>query len=173
MTQRPLTVFVATYASIDLAADDLACVRRLQRDGVIAPNDSTVIARDAGGAGNLVVRRDAAPESNAAVQGRQAVEWVLEVLLAPSRPAGSHDGVDGNDGRGGDPAPAWMLEDDVHELQEQLALASAAVVVVGGAEMTAMLRVALARATSLLGMKLTAEGERLAQRPPATAAVHA
>jgi len=155
MRPGSVVIYIATYASVDRATDDLACVRRLQRDGVIAPDDSTVIAREAAG---WVVRRDASDHRDGFAPGQQAVDRVVHLLFPVALSNRSaHDSPDGSA-----PAPAWMLDDELDELREQLAFASAAVIVVGGVQLAPVVRVALARATSMLDLNLTAEGARLA-----------
>lgn len=151
-----MVVYVASYASVDRATHDLACVRRLQRDGVISPDDSTVITRDAA---EWVVQRDASQRGDTWIMGQQAVDRVLGLLFPPPQPSSAaHDSIDSSAA-----APAWMLDDEVGELRDELAAASAAVVVVGGMQLAPLVHVALARASSMLDVQLTAEGTRLAQ----------
>ena len=155
MMQEPAVVYVATYASADRATDDFACVQRLQRDGIIAPQDSAVIARETG---DWAVHRSTSTHPDTLSPTHRLVGWVLSLLVPPPLPTTRGDGGDC------DPAPAWMLDGDVSELREQLADAHAAVVVVGVGTLAPALQVALARATSLLDMRLTADGTQRADR---------
>jgi hypothetical protein len=163
MTQGTVVLYVATYSSEDVAGDDLACVRRLQRDGVLAVDDSTVIARDA--AGDWSVRRDARSRNDAPAQGRQTIDWMLRALF-PLRQQPTAGDEGGSDVR--QAAATWMLDDEVRELREHLEQETAAVLVVGAAKTGPVLAVALARASNMLARDLTAAGTRLVYELPTT-----
>jgi uncharacterized membrane protein len=157
MAPTPLVVYVATYESVDQAEDDFAGVRRLQRDGVIAPRDHAVIARDAG---DRALRRNATLQTNAEAGTEQLVDWVLGLLFPVSLSGDAERDLAARSVTSD--VPAWMLDEDVQDCREQLASATAAVVVVGALKLAPALRVALARATTMLDKHLTADGDRLA-----------
>ena len=163
MSDKPIFVFVATYASADGARQDYQAVKQLYRDGVVGTYDAAIISKDADRTVHVSEREK--PTEYGAWAGL-AVGALIGLFFPPymiyeAVAAGALVGA----GTGAliGHAYAGLPRDDMKQIGQLLNEGTAALVVVGESELQQAIRGAVRRATKQFETQLSADTKQFNQ----------
>jgi uncharacterized membrane protein len=157
MANKPIFVYVATYASADDAWQDYKAVKQLHRDGVVGTYDAAIINKDEDGTVH-VSEREKPTEYGAwaglavgALIGLFFPPYMIYEAVAVGAVVGAGTGaLIGH-------AYAGLPRDDMKQIGQMLNEGTAALIVVGESELQQAIRRAVQRATKQFETQLTAD----------------
>jgi uncharacterized membrane protein len=163
MADKPIFVYVATYASADDAWQDYQAVKQLHRDGVMGTYDAAIISKDADGTVHVSEREK--PTEYGAWAGL-AVGALIGLFFPPymiyeAVAAGALVGA-GTGALVGH-VYAGLPREDMKQIGQMLNEGSAALVVVGESELKQALGRAVQRATKQFETELSADTKQFNQ----------